>query len=273
MMRALRWVMLVVAAGQGLLAVAMVLRPPILLEVWPFPETTELTFIFLASIFAAAAASTAWSCLWGEVGSLAGVALDYAAIFWPMVAFVLLIEPARGGGVTLFAILLLATALFGMWLLWYTIRRPYRDPRGTPRLVLWSFAVFVAALVIAGGALVAGVPNILPWRVTRELSVVAGLIFLGAATYFAYAVVRPAWVNAGGQLAGFLAYDLVLIVPFLLRLPTVPPEWLLSLVVYTAVVTYSGALAAWYLFVSSSTRIGRPRSSAEWTTEGRGPSA
>jgi len=77
----------------------------------------------------------------------------------------------------------------------------------------------------------------------------------------------PAWTNAGGQLAGFLAYDLVLIVPFLVRLPTIPPEWFVSLVVYTAVVTYSGLLAAWYLFVSPTTRIGRPRAVADWAPE------
>jgi hypothetical protein len=270
MMGSLRVVMLAVAAGQALLALAMVLRPPILLEIWPFPDTTELTFIFLASIFAAAAASTAWSCLWGERGSLAGVALDYVAIFWPMTGFLLLIEPARGGGPTTFMALLVATAAFGAWLLWRTVGLPYRDPRPTPSIVLWSFRFFVVALVIAGGALVVGVPNILPWRVTRELSVVAGLIFLGAATYFAYAAVRPAWVNAGGQLAGFLAYDLVLIVPFLVRLPTIPPEWLVSLVVYTAVVTYSGLLAGWYLFVSQGTRIGRPRAAADWSSEPAG---
>lgn len=267
MIRALRWIMLVVAAGQALLAVAMIWRPPILLEVWPFPDTTELTFIFLASIFAAAAASTVWSCLWGEVGSLAGVALDYAAIFWPTVAFLFLIEPERGGGLTLFAVLLITTAVFGTWLLFVTIRRPFRDRRPTPRLALGSFAVFVVALVIAGGALVLGVPNILPWRVTPELSVVAGLIFLGAAAYFAYAVVRPGWMNAGGQLAGFLAYDLVLIVPFLVRLPTIPSEWFVSLVVYTAVVTFSGLLAAWYLFVRPDTRIRRVRSTAAWAGE------
>lgn len=264
---ALRVAMLVIAAGQALLAVAMVWRPPILLEVWPFPGTTELTFIFLASIFAAAAASTIWSCLWGERSSLAGVALDYVAIFWPMTVFLVLIEPARGGGLTVFMTLIVATAAFGAWLLWRTVRQPFRDPRPAPNLVLWSFRVFVVALVLAGGALVLGVPNILPWRITPEISVVAGLIFLGAATYFAFTLVRPAWTNAGGQLAGFLAYDLVLIVPFLVRLPTIPPEWFVSLVVYTAVVTCSGLLAAWYLFIAPATRIGRPRSAAEWAAE------
>ena len=40
------------------------------------------------------------------------------------------------------------------------------------------------------------------------------IIFLGSAIYFAYGLQRPVWGNAKGQLLGFLAYDLVLIVPF-----------------------------------------------------------
>jgi hypothetical protein len=42
-----------------------------------------------------------------------------------------------------------------------------------------------------------------------------GLVFLGAATYFIYGALDPHWGNAIGQLAGFLAYDLVLLAPFL----------------------------------------------------------
>jgi hypothetical protein len=91
------------------------------------------------------------------------------------------------------------------------------------------------------------------------LSVVAGAIFLGAAAYFAYALARPRWTNAGGQLAGFLAYDLVLIVPFLTRFQNVYSGWSLSLTVYIVVVIGSGILAAWYLFVAPDTRIFRPR--------------
>ena len=61
--------------------------------------------------------------------------------------------------------------------------------------------------------------------------------------------------NAAGQLAGFLAYDVVLIVPFLQRLPTTPPEHLTGLIIYTAVVTYSGLLAIYYLFLYRPTRV------------------
>jgi hypothetical protein len=87
------------------------------------------------------------------------------------------------------------------------------------------------------------------------MSVVVGWMFLGAAFYFFYALLRPSWVNSAGQLAGFLAYDVVLIVPFLTRLPTTPPQNRLGLTVYTAVVLYSGLLAIYYLFINKPTRL------------------
>jgi hypothetical protein len=82
-------------------------------------------------------------------------------------------------------------------------------------------------------------------------------MFLGAAAYFAYGVFRPGWYNAGGQLAGFLAYDVVLIIPFLQRLPTVEPELRVNLIIYIIVVSYSGLLAIYYLFLYPGTRLWR----------------
>jgi hypothetical protein len=81
-------------------------------------------------------------------------------------------------------------------------------------------------------------------------------MFVGAAIYFAYGLLRPSWVNAAGQLAGFLAYDVVLIVPFLMRLPTVAPELRFSLITYVVVVSYSGLLAIYYLFLHQGTHLG-----------------
>lgn len=253
-------VLLVVAAGQAFFAVLLLIRPQFVLDLWPFPGTTELTFIFLASIFAAAGASTAWAALVGDEASYAGIALDYLAIFGPMLVYLLFMEPARGGGLTVFWLALLATATFGAWLLWRTVRLACRDPRPTPRPALAVFAIFAVVLALVGGALVLNVPDVLPWPVTPELSVIAGLIFLGAAVYFIYALLRPGWSNAGGQLAGFLAYDVVLVLPFLARLGSVPDTRRLSLSVYTAVIIGSGVLAAWYLFFAARTRGSqRPR--------------
>jgi len=75
------------------------------------------------------------------------------------------------------------------------------------------------------------------------------------AFYFLYGLLVPRWHHALGQLLNFLAYDLVLIVPFLWLFKTAKPEYVFSLIVYVAVLIYSGAIAVYFLFVNSQTRI------------------
>ena len=94
------------------------------------------------------------------------------------------------------------------------------------------------------------------WALNPDLSVIFGCIFIGDAFYFLYSLFYSRWHNAAGQLLSFLAYDLVLIVPFLLLFETVKPEYMLNLIVYVAVLIYSGGLAVYFLFVNSQTRLG-----------------
>lgn len=258
--------LLVVAAVQALFAVLFFTRSPVAVGLWPLPRTGEAMMIFLAAIFAAAAASTAWAVVWGEPGSLVGIALDHLATFVPLSLYALTLGPERGDGSSTFVIVTLGGVGWGAWMLWWSWRRPLRDPRPTPTIVRAAFLVFVGGLVLTSLALMAQTRDILPWTLTPELSVVAGAIFLGSAAYFAYGLVRPRWTNAGGQLAGFLAYDLVLIVPVLTRTRSAYSGWSTSLTVYTAVIVGSGILAAWYLFVSPDTRVVRARPATEGTS-------
>lgn len=256
MNRYLRYLLWVIAVVQAFFGLAFTFQLPIALQLWPFPNTTPLTYIFIGSIFLAAAASTAWCLITREDGALAGVGLDYVFIFVPISIFSFQVGSSTGNdALIVFSVTAAIGVAFGLYLLIRSSRIPIRDTRPMPKLVKRSFIVFVVALVIAGGALVLKTPNILPWNVTPELSVVCGWIFLGAAAYFTYALLRPSWGNTGGQLAGFLAYDLVLILPFLQRLPTTPPEFQLSLYIYITVVVYSGLLAFYYLFINPATRL------------------
>jgi hypothetical protein len=248
-----RPLLLAICAAQVIFAALYLIQPPFVLGLWPFPDTTPMTYILLASFFGAAGVSTGWAVLAKEEGALAGIGLDYVMIFAPLT--VLSLQLAGGLNTIPFGIACVVGAVFGGWLLLTSQRIPMRDIRPMPRLVYGSFVVFIIALVLAGGALVFKVPNILPWTLTPVLSVVCGWMFLGAAAYFAYGLARPSWHNAVGQLAGFLAYDLVLIVPFLQRLPTIAPEYRISLYIYIVVVVYSGLLAIYYLFVNRGTRV------------------
>lgn len=226
-------------------------------QVWPIRYTGGLSFIFIGSIFCAAAASQLWCLYMRENGAFAGIALDYVCIFIPLAIFSLQI--ANGNRtLQIAAVTYILGAVFGAALLIWSLRFPIKDPRPQPLLVRISFIGFIAALLVVGGSLVLKNNGILPWPISVNGGVIYGWMFIGAAAYFAYSVIRPSWLNTGGQLAGFLAYDLVLIIPFLLRLPTLPseaPEYFLGQLLYTVVVVYSGILATYYLFINPKTRM------------------
>jgi hypothetical protein len=256
MTRNIRTFLLFICAIQLLFAIAFFFQLPIIVNLWPFPGTTPLTYIFIASIFAAAAAAKAWAAGSENYGALAGIGLDYVVILVPVAILSFQLGAANSSPQMIgYGIACIFGALFGIWLLLWSIRIPLDASIPTPRFVRWSFIAFIIALIIVSTQLIIGVPNVLPWPVTPELSALIGWMFFGAMTYFAYGVLRPTWTNAAGQLAGFLAYDVVLLPPFLARLPTVTPEYRLSLIIYTTVLIYSALLAIYYLFIHSTTRI------------------
>jgi hypothetical protein len=252
----LRVALLAVVAVQALFAVAFAFQMPFAVQMWPLPYTGAIGYIFVASIFAAAAASTLWCVLADEPAALAGVALDYVVIMTPTAVFAAQLAAGgggTGGALAAFAAVCAVAAVLGVVLFAWSVRLPFRDARPTPRLVRYSFGVFIVALLVVGSQLVLGSQSVLPWDVTTEAAVIYGWFFIGAAAYFVYGVLRPRWPNAAGQLAGFLAYDLVLIVPFLGLLAEITEARRPSLLIYIAVVTYSGLLAIYYLFLAPAT--------------------
>jgi hypothetical protein len=156
---------------------------------------------------------------------------------------------------TLFGVIAALSAATSLIAFFWSLRIPLKESRPMPKPVKVSFWIFIASLFLSGGALILRAP-IFPWALKPDTSVIFGCIFLGDAFYFLYGMFRPNWHNALGQLLSFLAYDLVLILPFVGLLNTVEPERRINLVVYTAVLIYSGGLAVYYLFINPQTRFG-----------------
>jgi hypothetical protein len=127
-------------------------------------------------------------------------------------------------------------------------RQPLMDHQPMPVMIKVSFAIFVIALLMAGGQMIFK-SNVMPWPVDSRSCVVFGWIFLGAAAGFLYALIFPFWPFAKEQLYGFLVYDIVLIIPYIQHFPNVRPGYQNSLTVYTGVLIFSGALAVYYLLV------------------------
>ena len=253
-MKALRGVTLVGGLVVLLLAFGFIFRLPFATSIWPW-EDGRYSYLFIGSILAAVSAAALWIGWTGEFGALPAGALNVFVI--GLTTSIYFFQLASRGGANMalpgtFAALAAVTSLGAFF---WSLKIPLSDSRPMPGPVKISFWIFIASLFLAGGALILGAP-IFPWALNRDTSVVFGCIFLGDAFYFLYGMFRPNWHNALGQLLSFLAYDLVLIVPFVGLLNTVDPERYINLVVYTAVLVYSGGLAVYYLLINPQTRFG-----------------
>jgi hypothetical protein len=254
-MKSIRYV--TVFSGLVILAIAIgfILQIPLATSIWPWPDG-RLSYLFIGSILAAVSAAALWIGWTGEFGALPAGSLNILviAITTSIYFFHLALEKGRPNMIPFGMMGLFSLIASGAAFLW-SRRIPLNDSRSTPALVRVSFGIFIASLILAGSALIFRMP-IFPWALNPDSSVIFGCIFVGDAFYFLYSLLYPRWHNALGQLLSFLAYDLVLIVPFLLLFKTVKPEYMVNLIIYVAVLIYSGAIAIYFLFINSQTRFG-----------------
>jgi hypothetical protein len=252
MQTSMRVALLALVALEGALGVGFYVQLSWAVSLWPWPDS-YLSYVFLSSYALAIAGGVLWVALSGSLGAAKGGLINLSVATAGMTVFLFQTEPTNHAVLPSELACLIACVGF-MIVLWVIRREPVHDQRPTPLLVRVSFGVFTVVLVATGVALLLHDPMIFPWSLRAETSVMIGWAFLGAACYFLYGVLRPRWDNAGGQLLGFLSYDLVLIVPFLRQFANVPPGHLLSLVIYVVALVYSGALAIFYLFLNRATR-------------------
>jgi hypothetical protein len=235
------------------IAAGLVFEVPPITNLWPFPVSL-LTYEFLGSVVLAFAVPILWIAWTGDLGAAAGAGMTAAAAaigiglaLLPRVANESRLLTFAAGGIGLGIVALSATAV--------ALRRPFRDPRGTPPVVRLALAAFAVLLVAAGALITLGVPNVLPWQIDGQNAALVGWIFISDAAYFAYGATRPFWANAAGQLMAFAAYDIVLLPPLVAHFSNVIPEQRTSLIIYVAVLLISLAVAVFAFLVQPATRI------------------
>ncbi len=235
------------------LAFGFIFQVPFVIQFWPWKDS-RLSYIFVGSILAAISAAALWIGWARELGALSGGALNIFVIaITSAIYFLQLALLGNRPNLLFLGFFSLLAALVSIIAFFWSRRIPLNASTPMPRLVRVSFGIFLAALLSASIALIFHLP-IFPWALNADSSVIFGCIFLGDAFYFLYGLLFPNWHNAKGPLLSFLAYDLVLIFPFLALFSTIKPQFELSLIVYIAVLIYSGAIAVYYSFFNSQTR-------------------
>ena len=237
------------------LAFGFIFRLPFATGLWPWQDG-RYSYLFIGSILAAVSAAMLWIGWTGEFGALPAGSLNIFVI--GLTTFIYFLGLGfRNGRTNLipYGVMSLVVVMAGGAAFLWSRKIPLKDARSMPMLVRISFGIFIVVLFLASGALLLRT-QIFPWDLNPDSSVIFGCIFLGDAFYFLYGLLHPRWHNALGQLLSFLAYDLVLILPFILLFPAVKPGHMFSLIVYIVVLIYSGGLAVYYLFIDPQTRLG-----------------
>ncbi|RIK36621.1 MAG: hypothetical protein DCC55_26765 [Chloroflexi bacterium] len=253
---------LLVLGGIGVLALAAIFafQREWAAALW-FWGDSPLSFYFIAAMQAAIAAAMLWIGLSGELAALAPGALNLFVMMAGLAVSLYFIDLGD------YAIACALFTLFNLFLFLWARRIPLRDEQPLPNPVRYSYWLFVVILAGVGLALLLGVEGVLPWNFGEENAntpILFGWMFFGDAFYFLYALLYPRWHNAVAQMLSFLAYDLVLLGPFLIRWPWIrdlvggprlPDDRLDNLVVYTLILLYSGALGVYYLLINPKTRL------------------
>jgi len=231
-----------------LLAVGYFWQADWALATWPWPDG-RLTYMFIASMWAAVGAALLWIALAEAWGHLAAGGLNLLVTMGGFTLyFGLLARQTDEGGLWGYALFGGLAVAANLLIIGWSHRLNMTTTTPLPRLVYYSYILFVIVLLLIGLGLIGQRPNIMPWPLRPETSVLVGLIFFGNAFYFIYALLRPYWEYGRAQLWSFLVYDLVLIGPLVAHWPNVRQDLSLNLFVYIVVLLYSGALAAYYLF-------------------------
>jgi hypothetical protein len=240
------------AAG---LAAGYTLQAPWALALWPWADG-RLSNIFVGSIFAAMALPLLWIGASGQFAAATGGFLHLGVLLAGAASVFVGLPQSTGGTPVMVwaggaAVGALACGALAAW----SHRLPARDSRPLTQPMRAWFVLYVMVLLPGGIALLQQVPGVMPWALRPESSSVYGWVFLSAICSFVYPLLRPRVEYAYVGLLGFLAYDLVLLPPFLQHFAAVKPAFKLTLMVYTSVLFLTACISVWYLFICAQTRM------------------
>lgn len=205
---------IVAGIAQVILSWGLYTRADWATRVWPWPDV-KMSFIFLAAIGLAIGVPLLWIGLTGEIGALEPLFLLLGVGLGGIGSYLLVrswgpqdIRLATYGGIAV-------SGGAGFLLLYRWSRSfPLLDTRPLAPLLRLIFLVFCGILTVAGVALLFQVERVFPWNLQPGTSTLFGWIFIGAAILFAWIVAHPKWGYGAGALIGFLAYDLLLYLPY-----------------------------------------------------------
>ena len=206
---------LAIAAPVTVLSIGFFFRAEWAMTAWPWPEA-KMSYVFMAAIGAATVGALVWTAISGDVAALAPGAINTTvSMMLGAVYFGQRGIRQDDGEMLIWAASCLVYGILVFRIYVWSRSQVVLSTMPTPTYLRWSFLGAAAVLGIVGFLAYVQVPHIYPWDVQSGTSSLFGALFLGAASVFVYGLVRPVWAFAAGNLWAFLAYDLILLIPYI----------------------------------------------------------
>lgn len=240
---------LVMAVGLGYFA-----GMPFAKASWPWSES-PFDFLLVSSFLIAAGAVIFWLAAVEEWACAVPATMNVGSMNAGAAAFLYYrFGVTHDGRFLTRAAALTVFALMNLGAFLWSRRQATIDTRPADRVLKLAFTLFTAVLTYAAIQLFRRSPTIFPWPLEPNTEVLIGWLFFGSAVYFAHGLFGSRWHQMRGQLIAFLAYDLMLIVPYLAMFDGVYKDHLPSLIAYVAVILGSMFFSIYYLFINRRTR-------------------
>ncbi len=247
--------------GDGLfflaLAFGFALQSPWVTWLWDWSDA-PMTYVFLAALLASYGAGSMLMVWLEEWGAAIGGSIAVAIAFGGFAITAVVIMLSDGGfDLAVHAAVMAVIAILAIGTAFTGLNGPSKASCPLPRGLRRIYFVLAPLLFLIGIELILHLPAILPWPLTWQTSLLLGWILIGFAFNYAYVALRGDWAAGQVILFGFLVYDIVIIVPFLLLGETIEGEdFQISLVINLGIVILSALLAIFYLFIDRTTRLG-----------------
>jgi hypothetical protein len=263
-LRQTQYILILSGLAFTILAVGFIARIPWTVSLLPLHFDTTyndtLGFMFIASMVSAWGVSSIYIGATGKIAPAFTTLINYILVFGGLGILYLQLSLQNTNSVnqsalSVMGIFSILIALFSAYWLWLLRNTAVSNPIPMPKTLRRAIGVMTLFVGITSMSLIVFKYNILPWDGTTIFGIVYGWLFVGTGAALLYALVRNKWEIVAAQLLGFLAYDLVLIPPFIDFFSQVRPDKLPGLIMYFCFVVGSAILAIYYLFFDVRTRI------------------
>lgn len=256
--RAVRSLLIAAGALAAAMAVGYFFQMQWALDSWPWVDG-RLSNIFISSVLGAVAAAMLWV---GISGRLAAATAGFVHVATMLIGFATVLLPLAidrdDSQLLAYAVACLAAAAVSLGGFAWARRRVPARPEALPRsLKIWS-ALYVLITIPVGSVMILNAADVMPWPIKEETETLYGWIFVAASCSFIYPLLRGGMEYVIGGLVGFLAYDIVLIVPFLGHLDEVPAGLKGNLILYITALVVTASVSIYYLFIRQVPPAARP---------------